>query len=45
MILHGGQGLFFLGGGGGGGGGAWLLDLVLSSSQFFRVFDNACSGF
>lgn len=43
MILHGGQGLFFLGGGG--GGGAWLLDLVLSSSQFFRVFDNACSGF
>lgn len=45
MILHGGQGLFFLGGGGGGGCGAWLLDLVLSSSQFFRVFDNACSGF
>lgn len=43
MILHGGQGLFFLGGGG--GGGAWLLDLVLSSSQFFSVFDNACSGF
>lgn len=44
MILHGEQGLFFLGGGGG-GGGAWLLDLVLSSSQFFRVFGNACSGF